>query len=588
MKQLIYKFRQMNIKKQFLILLLASFCIMMALSILILFQARQAIIQTSSEYSAMLSSTFASEIRSVSDQATAICEQIQYDTYSTAFLQAEEWHAITAENIKELIHQKSSIQEINKSVADIAYVSNIVSWSNLYTREQLADMTAAMTDITRPVSLGIYQGGLPSYRDIPFLVFGCPIYADYQPSGYVFISINLSDLTLPFIRQNEANVLFFLADRRFNTFAFNCEPALAENIFQSVNLKHSLFTDDNRISVDTTISHYAISADYVTNTDCYIISAVNIEGTTAKLKSINVLCWTIVTMTFLLLTLLYFILYRNYVVPIRSFNHVIEQTEKKQLRTLKEPLVLQGCEEIRQIGNSFTSLLNSINELNHKIIRTANDLYEMELQKKIAELSYLRSQINPHFIYNTLELIRDIADEHAVPRLSGIAVSMGKIMRYNIKGNETVPLQQEIDISLAYIKIQQARFHDRITVFPNFQQNTLQVPVIKMLLQPLIENAIFHGIEPMEGTGILYLGSIIEQDKLIITIRDNGTGIPPGKLGEIQDALSSPFYDTGRHVGLVNTNARIRLQYGVQYGISVESTEDDGCCIVMTLPAASG
>ena len=162
---------------------------------------------------------------------------------------------------------------------------------------------------------------------------------------------------------------------------------------------------------------------------------------------------------------------------------------------------------------------------------------------------------------------------------------MGKILRYSIKGDQIVSLQQEIDITLAYLNIQQARFPNRIMILKNFQPDTLQIPVIKMLLQPLVENAIFHGLEPKEGNGVLVLNSTLEGDILKITIRDNGVGISGEKLSEIHRMLASPVYDTSKNIGLINTNARLHLQYGPQYGISLESHEGDGTCVTLILPS---
>lgn len=105
-----------------------------------------------------------------------------------------------------------------------------------------------------------------------------------------------------------------------------------------------------------------------------------------------------------------------------------------------------------------------------------------------------------------------------------------------------------------------------------------------MLLQPLVENAVFHGLEPKSGSGTLLLDSVLDQNILKITIRDNGVGISETKLQEIQDSLHSPLYDTSKHIGLINTNARIQLQYGRAYGVTLKSAEGDGTCLILTLP----
>jgi two-component system sensor histidine kinase YesM len=587
MKCIPNKFNKLAITRQYFLLLLCSLFILLCLSVMLLFQARKMVLQTSNEYAAMFSGTLSSQITLISNQAESICEQLLYDINTTTLLEAGNWHEVTVEIIRALKDQKIHIQEANTSIADIAYVNSLINWSALFTRETLAEMTLKMETANTCVSLGIRYGDFLSNKHTPYLVFGAPAYSNYQRIGYIFISIRLPQLSLPVFQQNQASSCFLMMDRQFHTYAFNCEQDLVDEIIGGIGLLQTLFTPDtmDTQSTDMILKDYAVSYQYVDAADCYMISAVNTNSITSQLGGINLLCATMIAVTVLFLILVYMILYRNYIVPIRTFNSIIKEIEASHQRVIKKPLNLQGCKEIHEIGKSFTSLLTSINELNFQIVRNANDLYEMELQQKIAELDNLRNQINPHFIYNTLELIRGIATDYSVPLIDQISVSMGKILRYSIKGDQIVSLQQEIDITLAYLNIQQARFPNRIMILKNFQPDTLQIPVIKMLLQPLVENAIFHGLEPKEGNGVLVLNSTLEGDILKITIRDNGVGISGEKLSEIHRMLASPVYDTSKNIGLINTNARLHLQYGPQYGISLESHEGDGTCVTLILPS---
>lgn len=580
MKKLLLHYKEMTIRKQYLYLTIVSFVIMLFFCVMILFQTRMAILNNSTEYASLLSSSLSSELHSITDQANSICDQIRYDACSLSFLQADRWSDITAQMVKQLLLQESAIQEVNYYVADIAYVNEMVAWSSLYDKKQLQQMLEITENVPKKNScIGIHKGSFAPYADNSYLVFKGPVYIESQLHGYIFVSIHLSKLSLSALQNNNTQACFLLKDSYGTGYAFNCEQELADEIMAA----SALFGSEN--SIKTNSGDYVINNQLIGGANLNIISAVNTNYITPQLKTISVLVFSTVVIILLLLSLVYFIIYYNYVLPIRTFNNIILDIQEKHIRTLKEPLKLPGCQEMQRIGKSFSSMLTSINELNRKIIRTSNELYEMELQKKIAELSYLRSQINPHFIYNTLELIQDIAIEHNIPAIGKIAVSMGKILRYSIKGNSIVPLKQELDMTLAYLNIQQARFHDRISIISNFQQETLQIPVIKMLLQPLVENAIFHGLEPKSGTGILVINSMVENDRLKITIRDNGVGIPSDQLKEIQDALNTPLYDTTKHIGLINTNARIQLQYGKQYGLNLESNPEDGTCITLHIPA---
>ena len=586
MKYLIQKFRKSSITKQYAILLICSFLLMFFLSILILIQARQAITQIGNEYASMLSGTLSTELATISAQAESICEQLLYGTDVTALLEADAWSDVDIKIIDELKTQKAYLSETNSSIADITFISSLVYWTSLYEKNTLLDMADSVANTKAPVCLGIQYATFHNAKNTPYLVFGVPAYAKYQLIGYIFVSIHLPQISSPTVQRDDANAIFLMVDENYNTYAFNCEQSLANEIIQESGLKKTLFTPNTlETRSNIILRDYAVSYQYVKSANCYIISAVNTNNVSRQLYGINLLCGTIISVTILLLLFVYLCLYKNYIAPIRNFNFIIKKIEANHQRTIKEPLHLQGCAEIQEIGDSFSSLLSSINNLNRQIVRNANDLYEMELQQKTAELNYLRSQINPHFIYNTLELIRGIATDYDTPQIGQLTVSMGKILRYSIKGEPIVPLQQEIDITLAYLHIQQARFPNRFTILTNFQPDTTQIPVLKMLLQPLVENAIFHGLEPKEGNGIIFLNSTLTGKFLKITIRDNGVGISEKKLSRIQYSLASPIYDTSQNIGLVNTNARIRLQYGSAYGISLESTEGDGTCVTLQLPS---
>lgn len=118
-------------------------------------------------------------------------------------------------------------------------------------------------------------------------------------------------------------------------------------------------------------------------------------------------------------------------------------------------------------------------------------LYETELEKKQAELEFLRSQINPHFLYNTLESIRDIAMEEQVPEIAGMSDALARLFRYNVKGDANVPFSQELEITQAYLDIQKARFPGKLEVICSVRPETLSVSIMKFLLQPLVEMQFF-------------------------------------------------------------------------------------------------
>ena len=242
-----------------------------------------------------------------------------------------------------------------------------------------------------------------------------------------------------------------------------------------------------------------------------------------------------------------------------------------------------GCTEIQSIKGEFFALLTSINRLSLEVQRQNEDLHQAELLRKDIEIEQLRSQINPHFLYNTLELIRSDAIDGRIDQVSSITAAMGKLYRYSIKGAPIVLLSEELAYAQAYLKIQQERFADRITVLYNISREARAVSVPKMILQPLVENAIVHGIEPSGGAGTLFIGASVEEGFLTISVRDNGAGIPAEKLEALRRQLAAHDRGSG-YVGLTNVSSRLYLQYGDRCAFRISSLPGDGTSISLRIP----
>ena len=204
------------------------------------------------------------------------------------------------------------------------------------------------------------------------------------------------------------------------------------------------------------------------------------------------------------------------------------------------------------------------------------------------EFKMLASQINPHFLYNTLETIRmqaiacnnrDVADSISL---------LGKSMHYVLEntGTDSTTLQKELTHVITYLKIQRLRFGDRVNYsiyVPPYLQ-TEQFRILPLILQPIVENAIVHGLEGVTQHGLIELNVILEEPNLYITIHDNGDGISPEDLLQLQKSIHEKSTDTSSSIGLRNINHRLTLLYGASYGITIESTLKEGTTLTLTLP----
>lgn len=204
----------------------------------------------------------------------------------------------------------------------------------------------------------------------------------------------------------------------------------------------------------------------------------------------------------------------------------------------------------------------------------------------------IQNQINPHFLYNTLDSIRGKALESGFYEVAEMTAALSMFFRYNISSKENiVPLRDELNNIDNYFKIEQFRFGNRFSLnIDNEDPSTLDCYIPKMTLQPLIENSIFHGLEPRKGGGKIKIIVTRCQNHLAISIVDDGVGMLQDRLIQLQDSLANrEALKAGRDsrhssVGIFNINERIKRLFGTQYGMSILSVENVGTEIELILP----
>jgi len=216
--------------------------------------------------------------------------------------------------------------------------------------------------------------------------------------------------------------------------------------------------------------------------------------------------------------------------------------------------------------------------------------YTANVMKKQAELSALQSQINPHFLYNTLESIRGHAIEIDAYDIEIMTEALAEMFRYSIsKRGDFVTLEDELENIDNYLMIQQYRFDNKFIIVKNIDKDTLKNKVPKLIIQPIVENAIHHGLETKVGKGTLLIEAYKTENRLVIKIKDDGHGMSHDKLIQINEALAKGVAETekeegGFSIGLINVNERIKLNYGLEYGVSIFSSLGIGTYVELVLP----
>ena len=237
---------------------------------------------------------------------------------------------------------------------------------------------------------------------------------------------------------------------------------------------------------------------------------------------------------------------------------------------------------------SINQLLARVEEYSHRAFDTQQRLYEAELDKQKMDLYLLRKQINAHFAYNSLNTIYAIAGESQQKDIQSIAVGLAQLMRYSYAPDEYINLFDEMQLIEQYIDIMNIRFNHKFKVVYNVDDRLCEYIILRQMIQPLVENALIHGLEnKTENCVLLITGEIVETESsyLKITVEDNGIGIEKEILDKIQSRLITDTEDySPSGIAMVNIHRRIHLYHGIQYGLRIDSVLGRGTKVSFTFP----
>lgn len=523
------------------------------------------------------------EMNSVYDKAENYLISMAADErVQKLFQESEREKAMDIDYVQKLIIQARNLEP---AIQDIALVNGNTTYSTIYSREELYEL-ADKTTRNGFAWYGIKKTSMVILgKQENMFVYVMNVVEDGEKLGTLIASVPSA-----YFSKNIEEMNFFCALGKTNgkiSFLFDNpeKEEFLEKIWLDSGKKEENGDWMKNIQISSRDAY--LSALYVEKMDCYLIGANTMEQSfsNGNMRTLQGMIWGCLILAALYMVGILLLLNQRMVRPLQKFHQLIRDMRSKGQRHLQEPVELSGCLEIQEIEEEFSGMVTDIDALNRKIFENTAHMYELELQKKEAELSYLRGQVDPHFLYNTLEVLRRQAIAKDAPELAQMAIDMGTIFRYSAKGSPVVTLKEEVAITRSYVRIQENRFMGRLKVFFMIPENLQKLEVMKMLLQPLVENAVCHGIEPKKEGGSVFIGARKEGDALLLTVKDDGVGIPEEKLREIREKLEAACQDTSRHVGIFNTQARIRLMYGPEYGIEIESSEGDGTSIFLKVPA---
>ena len=240
-------------------------------------------------------------------------------------------------------------------------------------------------------------------------------------------------------------------------------------------------------------------------------------------------------------------------------------------------------QKLRDSDNEIGSLTKSFDVMTHRIQELMEQNVHEQEQKRKSELKALQSQINPHFLYNTLDSIIWMAEGKKYEEVVLMTASLARLLRQSISNeDEVVPIANEIEYAKGYLTIQKMRYKDKLEFQIDVDPSILHIPLIKLVLQPIIENAIYHGLKYKESKGLLIVKGFMKDGNAVLQVIDDGVGMDEETLAHIYDRHKVNYHSNG--VGVYNVQKRLKLYYGEDYGITYESRKGEGTTATITIP----
>ena len=296
----------------------------------------------------------------------------------------------------------------------------------------------------------------------------------------------------------------------------------------------------------------------------------------AKVHSFTVFCSLLLILLLLSMVILFIMVVTDMIRPIRELSGVTEKVAEGDFSARAQ---VETTDELAVLAASVNSMTESLEELVTKI-------REDQQKMRRADLRLLQEQINPHFLYNTLDTIVWLIEGNDSDKAVSMVMSLSEFFRLVLsKGREYITIQEEELHIRSYLEIQQVRYRDILEYEIRIDPALYQYKILKLTLQPLVENSLYHGIKYKRAKGDIIVTGRLCGDEVHFTVEDNGVGMEEGELHKLQGEIMKPCKDTEKGFGLANVNERIRMNFGTEYGMSIDSVKGKGTRVEIVIPA---
>lgn len=308
---------------------------------------------------------------------------------------------------------------------------------------------------------------------------------------------------------------------------------------------------------------------------------VTLTPSTILSERISWLALVIVAMGIICYLLLFFLSLFITSIITDPLKQLSESIKKVRAGDFSQQVRFTNEDEIGELGRGYNGMISYIKDLIERV-------YKLQIREREAELNALQAQINPHFLYNTLDTIFWKAERNQVPEISEMVLALSRIFRLSLnRGNELTTVAQEQELVQEYLKLQQMRFQRKFTYAIDIDPRLLDKKIPKLIIQPFVENAIIHGIEELESGGHLQINGRFEQERMIFTITDNGVGMDDQKINDIlarnSNQQENPVGVSGGYA-VKNVLERLELYYSSNHELKFISTPGKGTTVTINIP----
>lgn len=534
-------------------------------------------------------------------------ERLEYDSVEIMFMadvqnalshynELSEWDKMSLEiklrdkliNKFSFLHDVSDVvlytNKFNKIVAYGGNGSNILKYKTPYFEEMIgacdtlkgapvwrvSNVQDEVHDVDLLINKNENRGGINLARTVRDKEEGTPL-------GYMLLRTNERYFSKIYENIDDEKQKVFILTEGGVIASSNSSQLITGELYQdqSLMLKMKASLENGKSSFNYTFDQkYLLVFSKIERADWFIVSLSPYTYLNAESLRIGIYSIIVGLICFLLAILLSLFISKSISVPLQKMVHTIQLVKEGDLSVCMND---QSQDELSEVANHFDDMVSEISSL-------LELTKQQEKEKRTAELQALQAQINPHFISNTLNSIKWMASIQGVENIEQLIFSLIQMLNVSMgKEDHVVTMEEELEYLKNYIVIQEFRYYDKFKVKFDVEEETLQFKMVRFLLQPILENAIIHGIAPIEGQGFILIKAYTEEDTFKISFTDNGVGFSQER---IEEALcdKSRKKDAFCGIGISNVNDRIKMVYGESYGLNIQSLPNIFTTVEVSLP----